>query len=185
MINNITASLSMLNLSKYVLSIDGTVYKIKPKKREIKRDKSNVYTLIDDCGNRKRISLKQLYRKLFNKEYCIDNIEDLKNEIWKEINATNGRYYISNYSRVKSYCRYNAIIIQQHKKSNGYLDVKINGKNILVHQLVAFYFCENKYEGEKVEIHHTDFRRCNNYYKNLEILTIEEHRKRHQKRKPE
>lgn len=58
MINNITASLSMLNLSKYVLSIDGTVYKIKPKKREIKRDKSNVFTLIDDCGNRKRISLK-------------------------------------------------------------------------------------------------------------------------------
>lgn len=185
MLNNITISLSGINLSKYELSIDGTLYKVIPKKKEIKKDKSKVFTLIDDYGKRKRISLKKLYRKVFNKEYCIDNIENLKNEIWKEIKATNGRYFISNYSRVKSYCRYKAIIIQQNKKSNGYLEVKINGKNILVHQLVAFYFCENKYEGEKVEIHHIDFQRSHNYYNNLEILTIEEHRKRHQKRKPE
>lgn len=111
MINNITVSLSGIHLSKYTLSIDGKLYKISPKKKEIKKDKSNVFTLIDDNGKRKRISLKKLYRKVFNKEYCIDNIENLKNEIWKEINATNGRYFISNYSRVKSYCRYNAIII--------------------------------------------------------------------------
>lgn len=185
MINNITVSLSGIHLSKYILSIDGKLYKISPKKKEIKKDKSNVFTLIDDNGNRKRISLKQLYRKVYNREYCIDEIENIQNEVWKEIDETNGKYFISNFSRVKSYCRYKAIIIQQNLKSNGYLDVKINGKNILVHKLVAKYFCENKYEGEKVEIHHTDFRRYNNYYKNLEILTIEEHRKRHQKRKPE
>ena len=111
MLNNITISLSGINLSKYELRIDGTLYKVIPKKKEIKKDKSKVFTLIDDYGKRKRISLKKLYRKVFNKEYCIDNIENLKNEIWKEIKATNGRYFISNYSRVKSYCRYKAIII--------------------------------------------------------------------------
>jgi hypothetical protein len=58
MINNITVSLSGIHLSKYILSIDGKLYKIRPKKKEIKKDKSNVFTLIDDNGNRKRISLK-------------------------------------------------------------------------------------------------------------------------------
>ena len=57
MLNNITISLSGINLSKYELSKDGTLYKVIPKKKEIKNDKSKVFTLIDDYGKRKRISL--------------------------------------------------------------------------------------------------------------------------------
>lgn len=52
---------------------------------------------------------------------------------------------VSNCGRVKSLCGYNAIILQPFQKENGYLIVKIAGKNIPIHRLVAFAFCENKY----------------------------------------
>jgi uncharacterized protein (UPF0248 family) len=60
---------------------------------------------------------------------------------------TKGKYFISNCGRVKSYCGYNAIVLNTYQKQNGYLIVKINGRNISVHRLVAFAFCENKYIG--------------------------------------
>lgn len=107
----------------------------------------NRFYLISDCGKAKRISLKKLYRKAYNKEFCIDNISNLSGEEWKEIQGTNGKYYISNCGRVKSLCKYTAQILQPYQKYNGYLVVKINGKNTMIHRLVAFAFCDNKYTG--------------------------------------
>lgn len=47
----------------------------------------------------------------YNKEFCIDNIKNLFNEEWHEIQGTNGKYLISNCGRVKSLCGYIAILL--------------------------------------------------------------------------
>lgn len=178
--NNITIkNLSSFGFSKYTLTIDGRLYKGITKPREMKKDTYNRFYMVSDCGKAKRIPLKEIYRKAYNKEYCIDNINNLTGEEWKPIQGTNGKYYISNCGRVKSLCKYNAIILQPYQKHNGYLIVKINGKNIMIHRLVAFAFCDNKYTGQKVEIHHKDFIRSNNNANNLIILSINEHHKIH------
>lgn len=65
-------------------------------------------------GNYKRITLKKLYRKVYNKEFCIDEIENLSGEEWKPIENTDNKYFISNYGRVKSYCGYNAIVLKPY-----------------------------------------------------------------------
>ena len=83
---------------------------------------------------------------IYNKEFCIDNIESLKGEIWKEIEETNGRYYCSNMGRIKSYCNYNAIIMKITITDKNYEKVQIikNGisYNKFVHCLVATCFSE-------------------------------------------
>lgn len=89
---------------------------------------------------------------------------------------------VSNCGRVKSLCGYKAIILQPFEKTNGYLVVKINNKNVPIHRLVAFAFCENKYSDLKIEIHHIDRNPKNNNANNLEILSIAEHHKRHSKK---
>lgn len=172
-------TLSNIGFSKYILTVDGRLFRTTPKARELKKDQHNRFYLISDCGKPQRISLKDLYRQVYNKEYCIDNTTDLINEEWQEIQGTNGKYYISNYGRVKSLCKYNAIILQPYKKHNGYLIVKINGKNTMIHRLVAFAFCQNNFTGQKVEIHHKDSNRSNNKADNLMILSVAEHHKLH------
>ena len=89
--------------------------------------------MIDTTGSKRRISLKMLYRFVFKKEFCYDKIADLFCEKWKPIENTSGKYFISNYGRVKSYCGYNAKLLQPYKQSNGYLEVKINKKNYKIH----------------------------------------------------
>lgn len=86
-----------------------------------------------------------MYRQVYNKEFCIDTIKSMQGEEWQEIDGTSGKYLVSTCGRIKSYCGYNAILLKPYKKSNGYLIVKINGKNFALHRLVAFAFCENKY----------------------------------------
>ena len=48
--------------TNYRLTADGKLYKIKPKEKEIKKDNSNRFYLISDCGIGKKITLKELYR---------------------------------------------------------------------------------------------------------------------------
>ena len=72
---------------------------------------------------------------VFKKEFCLDTIENLQGEEWKPIDNTNGKYFISNCGRVKSYCGYSAIILKTYKTAKGYLYVKINYKNVKVHKL--------------------------------------------------
>ena len=178
-------SLSHIGFSNYSISGNGRVYKTAPSLQEIKTDNQSRFYLVDDCGNRSRITQKTLVRKALDKEFCIDTIENKPLEEWKVIPNTNGKYFISNCGRVKSYCGYQAIVLNTYQKQNGYLIVKINGRNVSVHRLVAFAFCENKYIGQQTEIHHKDFNRTNNAANNLEILSIAEHHKRHAERKSE
>lgn len=178
-------SLSHIGFSNYSITKTGNLYENTPSPKEINKDNKNRFSLIDDCGNRQRITQKTLFRKALGKEFCIDTIENKPLEEWKEIPNTKGKYFISNCGRVKSYCGYYAIVLSTYQKDNGYLIVKINSRNISVHRLVAFAFCENKYIGQNTEIHHKDFDRTNNAAKNLEILSIEEHHKIHTEQKSE
>ena len=182
--NNITKNLSFIGYSNYYITESGKVYKLKPKEKELKIDKLNRFYMINDNGKENRISLKTIYRQAFNKEYCIDNIEDLPGEVWKPIENTDNKYYISNCGRVKSYCSYYAkILLFFTSQKNNYYQVKIDNKNKKVHRLVAFAFCDNKYQSNKdLQIHHKDNNKHNNNANNLEILTIEEHKKRHYKK---
>ena len=178
--NNITHSnLSAFGLSQYYITLNGILYKITDKPKEIKKDNHNRFYIIDDSGKRHKKTLKELYRNAYNKEFSIDRIATLNNEEWKEIPNTKGKYLISNCGRVKSLCGYTARILKTYTKKNGYLIVKINSKNTMIHRLVAFAFCENKYNNQKVEIHHKDGNRRNNNSNNLEILSIVEHHNKH------
>lgn len=108
---------------KYYISESGVIFKDVDTIKEVKRGKDNIIRIKDKENKSIRISYKKLYRQVFNKEYCIDNIKNLNGEEWKEISGTNGKYYISNYGRVKSYCGYNARLMIPQERKNGYLSV--------------------------------------------------------------
>jgi hypothetical protein len=66
-------NLNSIGFSKYSITEDGKIY-INPSHEEKKIGKNNIFYLTDDKGNKINISLKSIYRKFFNKEFCIDNI---------------------------------------------------------------------------------------------------------------
>lgn len=71
--NNITIkNLSSIGFSNYDLYADGRLFKAASKLCKI--DKCNRYYLTADNGNNIRITLKELYRKVYNKEFCFDTI---------------------------------------------------------------------------------------------------------------
>ena len=178
--------LNNINLSAYgysdTYSIDekGIVYK-NDKPIRLKRD--NIYSIKNKNNLFIQVSLKTIYRQVFNKEYCIDNIQNLNGEEWKPID-TEQRYYVSNYGRIKSLCQYKAIILKPCKDRYNYLYVKLYKKNVYIHRLVAFSFADNReeYKDKKVDIHHKDKNRQNNNINNLMILTPKEHQQIHNKK---
>lgn len=117
--------LSSIGFSHYYITPKGKVYKAATDK-EIRKGKTRRFSLIDDCGNKRQVSLKVLYKAAYGKEYCIDTIRNYPREKWKEIPNTDGKYFISDCGRVKSYCGYTAKILKPYKHRNGYLEVKIN-----------------------------------------------------------
>lgn len=64
---------------KYYLTEDGRVFDNKLE-RFVYRDKKYCYILTSAEGTRKKVALKTLYRLVFDKEFCFDNIEDLPEE---------------------------------------------------------------------------------------------------------
>lgn len=90
-----------------------------------------------------------------------DLIDPIENEIWKEINNTDGKYYISNYGRVISLCGKPKLLKAYTR--NGYEAVKINNKNFPIHRLVAEHFIDNNIVNNKeVLVHHKDHNKTNN-----------------------
>lgn len=92
-------------------------------------------------------------------------------EIWKDIEGYEGLYQISNFGRVKSFCKSIAgKIIIQHLSCKGYYSVHLykNGhmKNFTVHRLVAIHYIENK--NHFPFINHKDENKLNNCVSNLE-----------------
>ena len=147
---------------------------------------NNTYRLKTIDGTIKAINLKPLYRLCFNKNYCIDEIEDLKGEQWKEINDTEGKYLISNQGRVKSLQGYKAIILKPKETILNYdrIDISIKGTPITrtIHSLVAEYFLERP-DNINMVIHHINHNTKDNRAENLQYLDRTEHALKHKRKK--
>lgn len=167
----------MFCYQNYIFYKNGKVYNTKLK-RFIK---GKYITIVNENQRKERITIKSLFKRL-NKIYCVDDIQSLKDEEWIIMYDIDDRYLISNYGEIKSYCRYEAKILDQEMRK-GYLRIKIKDKHYTTHKLVAKYFLnpiDDCRFPKDYDVHHKDLNRLNNYYKNLQYLTKEEHRKIHQ-----
>ena len=168
----------------YYLTIDGKVYN-KRTNQYLKEDKCHRVNLRTTEGKVKGISIKELYLNVYEKEFCIDNIESLKNEQWRVIADTRGKYLVSNKGRVKSYCQYNAKLLKIDITEKGYekVEIYINKKRYrkFVHILVADAWREDCGipKASDWQVHHKDFNCRNNESKNLQWVSIAEHNKIH------
>ncbi len=165
----------------YYLLQDGSLYNAAADST-VKQSSKHTYMMKTEDNQRKKVSLKTLYRLVYGRQYCIDKTENLDNETWKEIDGTEGLYYISNKGRVKSLQGYEAIILRSFNNNGGYarVDIVENGKRQtkLIHRLVAAAFLPLP-EKIDMQLHHKDFNKNNNAADNLEWLTAAEHAKKH------
>lgn len=166
----------------YWLTEEGKVYN-KLEKRCLRIDNKHTFRIKTKEGKYKRITLKALYKLVYNKEYCLDTIENLEGEQWKEIEDTNKLYFVSNKGRVKSYKYYDARILKPNI-INGYKRVDIvqggSRSSKLISRLVASAFLVLPASID-MELHHIDGNRLNNEATNLVWLTKAEHVKTHKK----
>ena len=166
-------------LDNYTIDEQGNIYK-----DDIKLTAQHSYQLKTKSGERVSISLKKLYRAVFNKEYCIDNIQNEDGEEWRYINYL---YLISNHGRVKSLQGYEARLLKQTNNGKGYNRVQIHGKDFLVSRLVALHFVERKDKTCDI-VDHIDCDTQNNNSNNLQWVTNAEnirlaHERKRAKRK--
>ena len=168
----------------YYLTKDGKVYD-KQKDKTVSPNKKRQFTLITTDNIRKTISLKSLYRLVYGKEYCKDDIKDLDGELWRVIDQTDNIYWTSNKGRIKSLRGYNAIILKPYKTHNGYhrVDIIESGqrRSYLCHRLIAACWLPLP-EKINYQLHHKDFNKNNNAPDNLEWLSPSEHQKKHNER---
>ena len=168
----------------YYLTEEGTIYNSKTNKY-IKPCSNNLFKLKTIEGNYVKISLKKLYKLVFNKCYVIDNIEDLSGEHWKPIERTDNCYYVSDKGRIKSYKGYQAIILKTYL-TNGYerVDIVVDGERSskLVSRLVAAAFLEQP-KSIDMQLHHKSGCKTENNKNNLVWLTPAEHRAEHKRMK--
>lgn len=117
------------------------------------------------------------------------SLEDLPNEIWKDIKDFEGLYQISNYGRVKSLERtihgsnrdmhYKDMIVKISKNNRGYYLITLYNTNVfkryLVHRIVAETFIPTN--NNKLEVNHikpVTKDMCDNRVCNLEWVTSKE-----------
>ena len=129
-----------------------------------------MFALLTVDGTKRRVSLKKLYRLVYNKEYCKDNIVDLKGEQWKYIEYTDEMYMISSCGRIKSFFGYEAMLLKPYHTKEWYqrIDIVEEGqrKSKLIHRLVAAAFLPLP-ENIDMQLHHKDFNKSNNTADNL------------------
>lgn len=168
----------------YYLKEDGTIYNADTGKL-LEPDNKRLYKLkLKDKGY-KKVSVRTLYKALYNKPFCNDTIEDLENEQWKEITGTDGYYLISNMGRIKSLQSYDAKILKPYSNQYGYqrVDIVEDGKRVskLVHKLTAAAWLPMPPQLD-YQLHHKDFDKRNNAAANLEYLSAAAHAKKHSER---
>lgn len=112
-------------------------------------------------------------------------------EIWKPFTDFEGRYEVSNYGNGYSLKKQKTMSI--HKGNDGYLRFcPYKDKKryyIMVQRAVAMAFIPipkrlSDIPVEELEVHHIDFNPLNNCVDNLEWLSKEEHRMKHNKHLP-
>ena len=110
-------------------------------------------------------------------------MENLENEIWKDIIGYEGLYQISNKGRVKS-VKLNSIR-KSHLSDRGYQIITLRNKNhtksVRIHRLVAIHFIPNP--DNKEQVNHIDFNPFNNSVENLEWVTNRENSSHSSRRK--
>ena len=180
-------SIKELGFKDYYYLDNDKIYN-KNKNKYVKEVGEYRYKLKTNNNNYKSITIKEIYKRLFNKVFCKDNIKLLDGEIFKEIKETSGNYEVSNLGRVKSKIGNHAIILKPYITPKNYerLQIYINGKKYskFIHSLVASEWLESP-QNLDCEIHHKDFNSLNNSYWNLEYLTKYEHKKKHTERRNE
>ncbi len=171
-------------MSYYYLTEDGKVYNSRSGKY-LEGDKKHCVKLLRQDKSSKSITIKHLYKLVYNDVYSNDNIENLNNEEWKVIEGTDKTYYVSNKGRVKSKAGYNTILLKPYITRYGYqrLDIMYDGKKVskFVHRLVASAFLPLP-QNIDYQLHHKDFNSSNNAADNLEWLSAAEHKKKHLER---
>lgn len=168
----------------YYLQENGAIYDAAAGKILEPNDK-HLYRLKQEDNTYKKVSIRTLYKALYNKPFSKDSIEDLEGEEWKEITGTDGYYLVSNMGRIKSLQNYNAIILKPYSNQNGYLRVDIieSGRRLskLVHKLTAAAWLPMPPQMD-YQLHHKDFDKRNNAAANLEYLSAADHIKKHTER---
>lgn len=168
-------------LECYALDID-KIYN-KEKGVYIKECAEYRYKLRTKEGNYKSITIKELYKRLYNKVFCIDKIDRLENEEFRVIEGTGGNYLVSNKGRVLSYVGNHAKILKPTLTDKGYerLQIMIEGQRYskFVHTLVCSAFLDPPKTLDCC-IHHIDTNGRNNNIENLVYMTKLEHIKIHQ-----
>lgn len=143
-----------------------------------------IYNLKTTAGEYKKISTKKLYKLVYDKVFCVDDIEDLEGEEWKPVDRTNGNYMVSNKGRIKSLKSNKAIILKENIVK-GYSQVMIYygesrcGKQ--VSRLVAAAFLPPMPTIDS-QIHHISGVRSDNRAENIMWVTPEEHRAIHSRK---
>ena len=177
--------LDILGFSDCYYLDNDKIYNIK-RKQYVKEVAEYRYKLRTKDGRTKSITIKEIYKKLYNTVFCIDNIVRLENEEFEEIEGTKGNYYVSNFGRVISYTANHAIVMKPTVTNKGYerLQIVIDGKryNKYVHCLVAMTWL-GKPKNLEQEIHHKDFNQRNNNCNNLQYIDSVEHVKLHVERR--
>ncbi|WP_347216673.1 NUMOD4 domain-containing protein [Chryseobacterium sp.] len=116
--------------------------------------------------------------KITIKDQSSLNLPDLPGEIWKEIPGYNGKYLISQYSRVKSTANKKAIILRRSISSGKYKVVLVAPNVRLVTEdigrLCAKVFNRSPAENEVIE--YRDGNRLNNAASNLRWISRKESR---------
>ena len=165
----------------YYLKEDGTILDTAAGKL-IQPDDRHLFCLKTENNSKKKIALSTLYKAVYNKKYCKDIVKDMPEEVWKEIDDTEGIYKVSNKGRIKSLQGYEAAILKPYNNKSGYarVDIIIEGKrqSKLVHRLVAAAFLEPPQKID-MQLHHKDFIKENNAADNLCWMTAAEHAKIH------
>lgn len=146
------------------------------------------YKIRTKDGIAKSITIKEIYKRLYNKVFCIDDIERLEGEEFREVEGTEGNYLVSNYGRVISYISNHAMILKPTITPKGYerLQITIEGKryNKFVHSLVAAAWLgqPQNINPLEVEIHHKG-EKTDNSVNNIMYVSKQEHRKIHAERR--
>ena len=176
-------SLKELGFAEYYYLDNDKVYNDN-KKRYVKEVGEFRYKLRTNEGKYKSVTLKEIYKKLFNKVFCKDNIELLEGESFREIPNTGGNYEASNLGRIKSKIGNHAIILKPTITPKGYerLQIWIEGQkyNKFVHSLVAAAWLEQPTDISPldIEIHHLGSK-TDNSINSIMYVSKMQHRKIH------